>query len=92
MTKLLVYLVHVVYGLAAALGTAAAIATTASMLIAERAPQTAWFWGITLSASVFFACVSLLSLGVAHYLPTIGLATLKHPDERTAWSAPTEVL
>jgi peptidoglycan/LPS O-acetylase OafA/YrhL len=86
MTTLLVYLVRIVYWLAAALGTVAAIAITASMLIAERAPQTAWFWGVTLTVGMFFAGMSLLSLGVAHYLPIIGLDTLGHLDERRAGS------
>jgi len=69
---MLVQFVRLAYLLAACLSLAAAALVTASMVIAERAPQTAWFWGITISVSLFFAFLALLLLGIAQHLPAIG--------------------
>jgi hypothetical protein len=80
----LVYMVRTIYWLAAALSTGAALLVTASMLIAEGATQSAMNWGITLTVSIFFACLALLSLGIAHYLTGIGLLTRTQQNEQAA--------
>ncbi|MEE4238904.1 MAG: hypothetical protein V2I51_19455 [Anderseniella sp.] len=69
---MLVQFIRLIYLLAAGLSMAAAALVTASMVIAERAPQTTWFWGVTIFISLFFAGLALLLLGIAWHLPAIG--------------------
>ena len=69
---MLVPLVRLTYLLAAGLSLAAAALVTASMVIADRTPQTAWYWGVTISVSLFFAMLAFLLFGIARHLPAIG--------------------
>ena len=78
---MLVQVVRLAYLLPAGLSMTAAALVTASMVIAERAPQTAWFWGITISVSLLFAILALLLLGIARHLPAIGRIAHSITDE-----------
>jgi hypothetical protein len=66
-------MLRVTYLAAAALSLFAASMVTASMFIAERAPQSTRFWIITIVVSLFFASIGLMLLNIGRHLPAIGV-------------------
>jgi cbb3-type cytochrome oxidase subunit 1 len=66
-------LLRFTYFSAAALSLFAASMVAVSMLIPERAPQSAQFWIITIGVGLYFAVIGLVLLGVARHLPAIGV-------------------
>jgi hypothetical protein len=66
-------LLRVAYFSAAALSLFAASMVAVSMLIPQRAPQSAQFWIITIGVGLFLAVIGLVLLGVARHLPAIGV-------------------
>jgi hypothetical protein len=61
------------YFSAAALSLFAASMVAVSMLMPERAPQSARFWIITIGVGAFLALLGLLLLGIGRQLHAIGV-------------------
>jgi len=80
----MLYLLRAIYYLASAVSLFACLATTASMFIAERAPQSPLYWLITGAVSLFFAFLALLILGITRQLAAIGVLSRAMVDERGA--------
>ena len=82
-------LLRATYFSAAALSLFAAAMVTVSMLIPERAPQSARFWLITIGVGLFFAVVGLVLLGIGRHLPAIGVLARSTTNEgallRSRW-------
>lgn len=80
----MITLLRLTYFSASAISLVAALLVTASMLIAERAPQSTQFWIITIAVSVFFAAAGLLLLGIGRHLVGIGLLARSTTNDRSA--------
>ncbi len=80
----MLYLLRAIYYLASAVSLFACLATTASMLIAERAPQSPQYWAITGAVSLFFALLALLLFGITGQAAAIGVLSRAMVDERGA--------
>ncbi len=68
----MINLIRLTYFSAAAACLFASLAVTASMLIAERAPQSVQYWMITIAVSLFFVFAGLLLLGIGRHLSALG--------------------
>ena len=66
-------LLRLTYFSASGVSLFAGLMVMASMLIAERAPQSARFWIITIVVSVSFAGAGLLLLAIGRHLVAIGV-------------------
>lgn len=66
-------LLRLTYFSAAALSLFAASIVAVSMLIPERAPQSAQFRLITIGVGVFFALLGLVLIGIGRHLAAIGV-------------------
>lgn len=69
----MMHLLRIIYFSAAASSLFAALLVTASMFIADRAPQSAQYWHITILVSLVFALIGFLLLGIGRHLFAIGL-------------------
>ena len=74
-------LLRITYFTAAAVSLFAALMVTASMFIAERAPQSLQFWIITIVVSLIFALIGFLLLGIGRQLFAIGLLAQSMTNE-----------
>jgi hypothetical protein len=76
----MINLIGLTYFSAAAVSLFASLAVTASMLIAERAPQSVQYWTITIAVSLFFIIAGLLLLGIGRHLSALGTLTHSMTD------------
>jgi hypothetical protein len=70
----MVVVLRFVYALGAVLATAAAMLVTASLFIAERAPQSTKFLAISLVVSAVFAGVGLVLFGIQRHVAAVAAA------------------
>ena len=78
-------IVRLTFLLAASLSIAAAALIIASMVIVERAPQTGWYWGVTIAVSLAFGALALFALGIARHRQPWGNCCIAHLM-RPAWT------
>jgi hypothetical protein len=71
----MVVVLRFVYAFGAVLSTAAAVLVTASLFIAERAPQSTKFLAISLVVSAVFAGVGLVFFGIQRHVAAVSAAT-----------------
>jgi hypothetical protein len=78
-------LLRVTYFSAAALSLFTASMVTVSMLIPERAPQSAQFWIITIGVGLYFAVIGFVLLGIGRHLPAMGVLAQSMTNDYGAW-------
>ncbi|HQR48424.1 MAG TPA: hypothetical protein PL152_03755 [Steroidobacteraceae bacterium] len=77
-------LLRFTYYLASAVSLFAGLATTASLFMADRAPQSPQYWVVTLAVILFFGLAGLLLLCIGRQLVALGVLAGTATDDHGA--------